>query len=262
MAKAKAEAKKTKGVFRFKNIGPIGEAELELGDLTVIAGANNSGKTYLTYTLYGFLKYVNGLVDIDKMDVVKIISLGMALFKSDEPKFDIERYSEEKGILKASMKIDDVKQYINNKIEYICKDFSSVIGNVFASSQETFKEAMLQYEREKIYSLKDEMVSLEVNHSTGKIEITIGKGFDSSFVNIDDRYSEEFVKGIILGIVIGQQLPSPFILSTERPSISLFYKELDFAKSKIIELFQKLDENSFNKDVGNYINIRQGMQSR
>ena len=42
--------------FRFKNIGPIKEAELELGDLTIIAGRNNTGKTFLVYTLYGFFK--------------------------------------------------------------------------------------------------------------------------------------------------------------------------------------------------------------
>ena len=40
----------------FKNIGPIKKAELELDDLTIIAGQNNTGKTYLVYTLYGFLK--------------------------------------------------------------------------------------------------------------------------------------------------------------------------------------------------------------
>ena len=47
--------------FRFKNIGPIKEAELELGDLTIIAGYNNTGKTYLVYTLYGFLQKFSSL---------------------------------------------------------------------------------------------------------------------------------------------------------------------------------------------------------
>ena len=52
-----ANSSKTEPViFRFKNLGPIEEAELELGDLTIIAGRNNTGKTYLAYTLYGFLK--------------------------------------------------------------------------------------------------------------------------------------------------------------------------------------------------------------
>ena len=45
--------------FRFRNIGPVKDAELELGDLTIIAGRNNTGKTYIVYTLYGFLKMRN-----------------------------------------------------------------------------------------------------------------------------------------------------------------------------------------------------------
>ena len=45
--------------FRFKNLGPIKHAELELGDLTIIAGRNNTGKTHLAYALYGFLKRWN-----------------------------------------------------------------------------------------------------------------------------------------------------------------------------------------------------------
>ena len=41
--------------FTFKNIGPVRNAEMELGELTIIAGRNNTGKTYLAYTLYSFL---------------------------------------------------------------------------------------------------------------------------------------------------------------------------------------------------------------
>ena len=52
-----ANSSKTEPViFRFKNLGPIEEAELELGDLTIIAGRNNTGKTYMVYALYGYLK--------------------------------------------------------------------------------------------------------------------------------------------------------------------------------------------------------------
>ncbi|MDM8558160.1 AAA family ATPase [Candidatus Parabeggiatoa sp. HSG14] len=41
--------------FELKNIGAIKEAKIELGKLTVICGKNNTGKTYLTYSLFGFL---------------------------------------------------------------------------------------------------------------------------------------------------------------------------------------------------------------
>ena len=45
-----------------KNIGIIKQAEFSLGDLTIICGENNTGKTYATYALYGFLKSWRGLI--------------------------------------------------------------------------------------------------------------------------------------------------------------------------------------------------------
>ncbi len=38
--------------FEFKNLGIIKEAQLEMGNLTVICGKNNTGKTYLTYGVW------------------------------------------------------------------------------------------------------------------------------------------------------------------------------------------------------------------
>ncbi len=41
--------------IRLKNLGVLKQAEFSLGDLTIICGENNTGKTYATYALYGFL---------------------------------------------------------------------------------------------------------------------------------------------------------------------------------------------------------------
>ncbi|MEN8220429.1 MAG: AAA family ATPase, partial [Pseudomonadota bacterium] len=41
--------------FELKNIGAIKQAKIELSELTVICGKNNTGKTYITYSIYGFL---------------------------------------------------------------------------------------------------------------------------------------------------------------------------------------------------------------
>ncbi|MDR3196304.1 MAG: ATP-binding protein [Planctomycetaceae bacterium] len=40
-----------------KNLGVLESAEYELGNLTVVCGKNNTGKTYAAYALYGFLDY-------------------------------------------------------------------------------------------------------------------------------------------------------------------------------------------------------------
>lgn len=41
-----------------KNVGMLDEANFEVGDLTIICGENNTGKTYATYSLYGYLDYI------------------------------------------------------------------------------------------------------------------------------------------------------------------------------------------------------------
>ena len=41
---------------RLKNIGILKQAEFSLGDLTIICGENNTGKTYTACALYGFLQ--------------------------------------------------------------------------------------------------------------------------------------------------------------------------------------------------------------
>ncbi|MFN7526487.1 MAG: AAA family ATPase, partial [Dolichospermum sp.] len=41
--------------IKVKNLGTLREAEFTLGDLTIICGGNNTGKTYATYALFGFL---------------------------------------------------------------------------------------------------------------------------------------------------------------------------------------------------------------
>ena len=41
--------------IRLKNFGILKQAEFELGDITIICGENNTGKTYAAYALFGFL---------------------------------------------------------------------------------------------------------------------------------------------------------------------------------------------------------------
>lgn len=41
-----------------RKVGMLDEAEFEVGDLTIICGDNNTGKTYATYGLYGYLNFI------------------------------------------------------------------------------------------------------------------------------------------------------------------------------------------------------------
>ena len=49
--------------IRLKNLGILKHAEFSLGDLTLICGKNNTGKTYVAYALYAFLNAWRGLTE-------------------------------------------------------------------------------------------------------------------------------------------------------------------------------------------------------
>ncbi len=63
-----------------QNLGVIEHAELELGDLTLICGSNNTGKTYVTYAIFGFLTvWRNALqIEVSKEVVNQILNIGVA----------------------------------------------------------------------------------------------------------------------------------------------------------------------------------------
>jgi predicted ATPase len=45
--------------FRAQNLGPLRDAEIDLSkDLIVLAGPNNSGKTYLAWSVYGLHRMI------------------------------------------------------------------------------------------------------------------------------------------------------------------------------------------------------------
>ncbi|MDC5388480.1 AAA family ATPase, partial [Acinetobacter baumannii] len=49
--------------FNFEKLGPLDSAEVDLSKLTVICGKNNTGKTYITNTIYAFLRDWKEIID-------------------------------------------------------------------------------------------------------------------------------------------------------------------------------------------------------
>jgi predicted ATPase len=61
-----------------KNIGVFKQAEYELGQLTIICGENNTGKTYATYSLYGFFDFwrYGYIYEINDSSITQLINSG------------------------------------------------------------------------------------------------------------------------------------------------------------------------------------------
>ena len=225
---------------RFENIGPIKKAELELGDLTIIAGQNNTGKTYLAHTLYNFLNFWKNN-EFNLFNALKYPK------KYEEKIKEIVKQIERTG--SAEITLDEYNYMSGWLFKTISELFSKeFLHRSFSSSKEEFEKASFELVENK--SMKGEIF---VWH-TSKKKALIKCFFQNNRLKFEID-NLEYVKSskqlewayTALGEVVRQNIMSPFILHTHRSSIPIFYKELDFTRNRLVqELQTSWDTENFN----------------
>ena len=220
--------------FRLLNVGPVKEATLKLGGLTVIAGRNNTGKTYIAYSLYGFLKGWAGWPRAGDM-------LADTVGEFPEVRDICERIRSI-GTAVVPIPPSTLVQHRTFLAKRMGDAFSPQFRNVFNSRRDSFRDARLRIE------LTDASAACPPSPT----EVVVGHAA------ITMRYSDGVVTGAVADrdhsrrkvdslapafaycvFLMRDLLPDPFILSSERFGISLFYRELDFTKNQILDLLQK-----------------------
>ena len=134
--------------FKFKDLGPVKDAALRLGDLTIITGRNNTGKTYMVYTVYGFLRDFSGLVG-EAMntwgDEGGFFSHGISL-----PPGELAKHLLESGSFELEFSKEALDEDRTQLISQMCRLYSqNKIDNVFNASAGTFSKAVFEVEEEK-----------------------------------------------------------------------------------------------------------------
>ncbi|WP_338790904.1 AAA family ATPase [Bernardetia sp. MNP-M8] len=237
--------------FEFKNLGTIKEAQLEMGNLTVICGKNNTGKTYLTYGVWGVIASITLESSSD--------------FIQDMSLYDIEKI---KGAIKESKRYSFTID--KNSLEHIGKKYMNIIQNnmksVFASNDSLFENSYANFNNEvkeyqhtlnfdnKIYSkssfddkyetvISQEGLTIHIDYSTDlKFKINAASDFfmeQGEITKEEISFREMLVNRAIDILITGFALRRPnfptFLLPAQRDSIELFYKELDKNRSHLLE---------------------------
>ena len=215
-----------------KNLGVLKQAEFELGDLTLICGGNNTGKTYATYALFGFLW------DWERSLEVEIPEQTIdALFRDGVTRVDVEPYA---------MKVDDI-------LGRRCREYTRELRRIFASQPNRFKDTTFQaslgvektssiksrgFER-RIRSAKDYVLSL--SKAEGEMDLVISLLVERG----KNAFPAEIIKRIIsegiVELLFDEFLPRPFIASAERTGAAIFRKELNFARNRLLEEMGRAD---------------------
>ena len=234
--------------FHFKNIGPINEAELELGDLTIVAGQNNTGKTYLVYTLYGLSKWVTG-----SKWVTESGSEAYLLKGEIDSALSIDGIEEvaarliENGLYKQKLSRDMLNKDRQAVSSTLGRAFSkSSIAEVFSAPEDEFEQASVEI------SFESEFPSTSYREALRYPNVAVLAEYEDEVLTFSikqlgkslspERISIEWLVLLCYTNFLLVELPNPFILSAERFGISLFYKELDFTKNRLVEMLQKMSD--------------------
>ena len=225
---------------RFENIGPIKEAELELGDLTIIAGQNNTGKTYLAHTLYNFLNFWKNnefnlfhVLKYPKKYEAKIKEIAKQMGKTGSAEITLDEYNYMSGCLFRAISKLFSKEFLHRS---------------FSSSKEEFEKASFELIENK--SMKGEIF---VRHAKGKKALM--KCFfqnDRLKFEVDNLEHTKPSKQLewvhaSFGGIVQQNIMRPFLLPTHRNSVPIFYKELDYTRNRLVqELQNSWDTENFN----------------
>ena len=232
--------------FHFKNIGPINEAELELGDLTIVVGQNNTGKTYLAYTLYELSKWVTefkwltessgeGSLLVEEIDNALSIGIKEAATKLIEDR-----------LYKCKLSRDTLNKDRQTVVSILGRTFSeSHIAEVFSAPQDKFEQASIEVSFESEFPSAPYREELRYPNGTSLTEYK-DENLTFSIKQLGKSPSPDRIS-IIEGLVLLCytrflliEFSNPFILTADRLGIPLFYKELDFAKNRLMEMLQKM----------------------
>ena len=216
--------------FIFKNIGAIEYAEVPLNDLTMIVGKNSTSKTYLTYIIWGFLDFIYEYNSLTTEFIQQI------MFKD--------------GVLKQQINLSNISDELINHFMFVSK---------------------LQYSQQRVYQvlaiddkdrLKDFIFDVELNNITLDYKIKIDS-FDVNQIQVivdivDEVLSFSLIKPsdyeittqelqyisgqlliYILRHFIKQIFPQPFIITSERTGIGVFYKEIIRHRMNEVELIKR-----------------------
>ncbi|EIJ42719.1 hypothetical protein BegalDRAFT_1845 [Beggiatoa alba B18LD] len=209
--------------FSFENLGVLPKGEIELADLTVLCGANNTGKTYITYALYGFLKNWRNLTKIPSLEWNKL--------NNNLYEIDLEKQLFPK---------------IQSILDEATKDYQkNLLHTVFGTFVERFSTTHLSFNIDNLDIVIKSLHHIELQRNESHL-VGLKKQENSPILQFDFSSTKEqpninaiYNQLAIKYICFAPFFPYPFIISTERTGAIAFQNDLNLGKSRLLELLNQ-----------------------
>ncbi|MCX6583291.1 MAG: AAA family ATPase [Candidatus Aminicenantes bacterium] len=212
--------------LRIDNLGYIQRADICTRPLTIVCGKNNTGKTYLSYTIYGLLSFMQQArpfqVDHDVLD---------NLSQKGAARIDLAKYTDQKQLM-----------YV---FQNISEQFSQHLDRVFSSPEGEFATAKVTLDPNGL--IPDLSPSIKnVFHVGKRNSVTVNKLRDSTIVEVallneenapspPEHILSAVLNRVLCEMIVGSYFKNPFVITSERTGIQLFSKELDIRKNEVLD---------------------------
>lgn len=248
--------------FVFRNLGPITEATLELGDFTIISGRNNTGKTFIAYALYGFMKKFNEVM----------LSNSIGEFFDRIFQGAVSRPSDELGDLVYS---DEYVEWMTDAsvlaeqqlrlIQMVSHEFSkSELHKVFAMPSTAFEDASIvadfEVELRDDVNVSTELIEgkeLNLRYDGNRVSLELIESSLESDEETEDDFEEWYeitdqdVNSLYSYLLVRDVFEShfiPYIFSSARHTIPLFIDELDYVRGQWVRRLMEKRREEKNDD--------------
>ena len=212
--------------FTIENLGALDYAELELADLTIVCGQNNTGKTYVTYLVFCLLSKWRQFIDVD-------LSQDLLSLKKN-------------GLVRIDL-AERVEKHWPQLCNAALDRFLVAFPEMMASRSELFAKLKMKIEIPLGAAWKARNFKSELRSAQGSLLVTMIKAADSSEIELVALESGElrgqsivalgqFIEDRLFDLLLKESIPTIFIASTERTGATTFRKQLNLAMSKFQEL--------------------------
>lgn len=249
--------------IEFENLGAIKKGIIDLKNLNIFCGQNNTGKTYINYLLYTVLNVIK-----DFFIPLEISSSKEITLTKNEIKLDFTQIIEEETVVTI--------------LNFIEKRITEKLPQVFLVDKEFFSDFKIKIEINRNYiqylkqiEIKEENVifwlddeHIECTYHKRKnskniiIKPNIVKEKSETSVNIlEDQLKNYFFNLLIKKLFL---LNSVMTFPAERSSLAIFYKDLFSRSYNLLDLFMRNSDefekikntiSKYPKPLSDYINF-------
>jgi predicted ATPase len=214
----------------FQDLGALACGELELKPFTIIAGANNSGKTYVSYSLWGFLHLWGNFVSFSSL------------------RDEILRSLLDRG--EAEISSAKLVKHAKSALAVACEKYSRNIHRVLAGTEKHFDKTIFKVQNVDFVSFKSRSFEhtasrakksiIRVSYAGGeepvKVSLLFGESSREEVVSLEMiNLAFSFLDRVLKDHIFGSQFPEVYIASAERTGATIFQKELDLARNRLLD---------------------------